>query len=174
MNRVDIKNRVLANLSIRVVMMIIIIGVGVLSCKDDKNSNGNNTEQPENNGSSNNGNNNGNNTVASYLAQFGLTEDDIKPAGFVSFEGPDGWLIKVNASENQFDNWAKKVFDKIKTISTDGKVYDQGYPTFKEEASLVNGATLYQWAYPYKGKTVEVDVTRGDTPTLYRIALHFQ
>ena len=112
-------------------------------------------------------------TVADYLAHFGLTEDDIKPTGFVSFEGPDGWLIKVNASENQFDIWAKKVFDKIKTISTDGKVYDQGYPTFKEEASFVNGGTLYQWAYPYNSKTVEVDITRGDTPTLYRITLHF-
>ncbi|MDR0840527.1 MAG: hypothetical protein LBN26_03975, partial [Christensenellaceae bacterium] len=49
-------------------------------------------------------------TVAGYLAQFGLTEDDIKAEGFTSFEGPNGWLIKVNASANQFDTWSKKVY----------------------------------------------------------------
>lgn len=114
-------------------------------------------------------------TVAEYLAQFGLTEDDIKAEGFSSFEGPDGWLIKVNAGEGHANSWGKKIFDGIESISDDGKVYDQGYPTFKDEASWADGGTLYQWAYLYNGKVVEVDVTPPvDTPTLYRIALHFQ
>lgn len=130
--------------------------------------NGNNTSAPNNNSGDTD-------TVAGYLAQFGLTEDDIKPNGFDSFEGPDGWLIKVNAGEGEANTWGKQIYDKIKSISDDGKVYDQGYPTFKDEASWSDNGTIYQWSYVYNGKTVEVDVTPPvDTPTQYRIALHFQ
>ena len=114
-------------------------------------------------------------TVAGYLAQFGLTEDDIKPDGFTSFENLDGWLIKVNAAEGNANAWGKEIYNKIIAISADGKIYDQGYPTFKDEAVWSDNGAIYQWAYTYNGKTVEVDVTPpGDTATQYRVALHFQ
>ena len=113
------------------------------------------------------------NTVAGYLAQFGLSEDDIKPEGFISFEGPEGWLIKINAGAGQFDAWSKKVFDKITAISTDRKVYEQGYPALgDDEAKWSAGILMFQWAYPYNGKVVNLDVSPGDTGT-YRFSIHF-
>ena len=112
------------------------------------------------------------NTVAGYLEQFGLTEDDVKADGFTSFEGPDGWLIKVNASAGQFDAWGKKVFDKTKSVSADGKCYTDMYPHDTDEKEWEDGAILFTWCYMYNSSKVTVEITMGDNDTTYRIAIH--
>ena len=113
-------------------------------------------------------------TVAGYLSQFGLTENDIKPDGFTSFEGPEGWLIKINAGANLFNDWSKKVYDKVKTISTDGKMYYEGYPSLgKEEAFWSADKILYQWAYLYNGKVVNLNLARDESGAVYHFSIHF-
>ncbi|MCL2038976.1 MAG: hypothetical protein FWG85_00935 [Bacteroidetes bacterium] len=164
------------NFNLRLVLIALAISLMFVACGGNKQQE-NAEATPENTGQETfvEENISDTKTVAGYIEQFGLTEDDIKPEGFVSFEGPDGWLIKINASEKQFDDWSKKVFNKIKTISTDGKVYQQGYPVLgKDEAEWSTGILMFQWAYPYNEKVVELEVLPGDIATVYRIALHFQ
>jgi len=115
----------------------------------------------------------GANTVAGYLAQFGFTEDGIKPDGFTSFDGPNGWLIKIYADADSFENWSKTIFGKVKSISADGKIYNEGYPSLDEdEAVWSEGGISFQWAYNYGGKVVNLTIVAGEDGTEYRFSIY--
>ena len=106
-------------------------------------------------------------TVASYLAQFGLTEDDIKPDGFVSSE-LNGIEVKFLGSNVPFvPEWYKKVFDTTKGISEDGKCYNDMYPFLEDEYELDASkaeamAFITSYSYKYNGKVVKIMISGGN------------
>jgi hypothetical protein len=133
------------------------------------------TSQPESTsiaGTTSNGNTTPNDSeatgeIAEFLALFGLTEDDIKPEGFVEFQelemsgtiGQAGvGFIKIvvdkdKTEEAQIKAWFQKVFDKMKSLSLDKKLYTN-YQKMDEEATLdkafaVSTMPGTKWAYSY-------------------------
>ena len=174
MVRLSIKNSVFANLSVRKIMMIIIIGLVVVSCKDGKNNGGS-----DDNGNGNNNGNNGNtNTVEAAFKQFGVDVDKIKPN--VAAAGNYETGNKVDATVYYRKAWyfeqsttdipdAKgleyntKMFNYIKSIAADGKCYtsytDSGGNNLQEIAEYDKGTALvwnYTWSYKYNGMWVDV------------------
>ena len=108
-------------------------------------------------------------TVAGFLTQFGLIETDLKPEG-----AGDGVMVDIsssrnratitwnmeNASADQENDWLKKVYDKTKALSTDGKVYVDGTDLTEEYIFVPLNRAAYEsdvnWVYSYNGKEVGV------------------
>jgi len=154
-------------------MLIIILSSSVMACNKTDNLGNDLSDSQDEVTTPNNATDIDTTTVSGYLSQFGLTEEDIKPDGFTSFEGPDGWLIKINAGEYNFDNWSKKVFDTVKSISTDSKIFNEGYPSLDQDEAIWSAGNIsFQWAYNYNGKVVNITVTFGDTSSVYRLSIH--
>ena len=175
MKKANLKNSVLANLSIRVMMMTIIIGLTVVSCKDGKNNGGS-----DDNGNGNNNGNNGNtNTVEAAFKQFGADVEKVKPN--VSTPGNYSSGNKVDESvyrriaayfeKSESDipaetglDYNTKMFNYTKSISTDGKCYTNYTDTedkgnIEEIASYDKGSGMiwnYTWSYKYNGMWVDV------------------
>ncbi|MDR0906744.1 MAG: hypothetical protein LBN00_11350 [Oscillospiraceae bacterium] len=117
-------------------------------------------------------------TVADFLELYGLTEDDIKPEGFIEFQEIEtkdnppkihsiGYIRiaadKDTTGEAQIKVWYEKIYGKMQELSTDGKIYSN-YITLDKESTL---EALYEnplwekfpgtmWAYPYKTSTDDV------------------
>ena len=113
-------------------------------------------------------------TLNGFLAQFGLTEDDLKPTeGFKSFDYTvtDGksyqGVVKVNMEWTDGANqksvmsaWVHKVYDKSVAVSDDGKAYTP-YTTdvyTLESGELTGGGLGTQWAWLYKGTSYWVTI----------------
>jgi len=79
-------------------------------------------------------------TVAGFLAVFGLTEDDIMPAHFISFDDPEmegrgdlgeldsGGFITINVdkdatTQEDINAWFETIYAKMPELSSDGKLY---------------------------------------------------
>ena len=108
-----------------------------------------------------------------------MTEDDIAPENFVEFSavdmdgstkagevGSSGFIkIKVDkdtTGDEQIRAWFEKIYEKMKSLSADGKVHDNFMVigTDKDEEfsleNLFNGPLWEKypgasWAYPYEG-----------------------
>jgi hypothetical protein len=114
--------------------------------------------------------------VAKVLSVGGLTESDIKPAGFDKFyparEEAIQFEMKTALDENQQKAWIKKIFDKCQKLSTDGKLYRSGYSGEKDGipyrdfdqryAEYVEQSELLAWAYPYNDKIIRFSISRDD------------
>ena len=112
-------------------------------------------------------------TVAGYLAQFGLSENDIKPAAFTSFElGDRSIFIKVSNNDD-LHNWFKQVYDKTKNIADEGKLYNDMFPYVEGEHTWnepTAGTIQVSWAYMYNGTTCRIQTiqeTGGYLLSLY-------
>ena len=108
-------------------------------------------------------------TVEGFLTQFGLAEMDLKPEG-----SGDGVMVDIsssrnratltwnmgNASAEQENDWLKKVYEKTKALSTDGKVYIDGTDLTEEYIFVPLNRAAYEsdvnWVYSYNGKEVGV------------------
>lgn len=128
-------------------------------------------------------------SVASFLNIYGMTEEDIKPENFVEFSnvtmedskkageiGSIGYIRiivdKDKTNNEQIKAWFEKIYAKMQTLSTDGKLHKNmltiGTENDKEVdlESLFNGPVWKSypgtmWAYPYKlsNKDVKVNVS---------------
>lgn len=104
-------------------------------------------------------------TLNGFLAQFGLTESDLKPAEhFASFDyrvtknkSYQG-TVTVNMDWGDLENdgaqkkaavskWMKQVYDRLLAVSDDGKAYK---PYTTEEFIFDDGVLVAQWAIYYK------------------------
>jgi len=108
-------------------------------------------------------------TVAGFLVQLNLTEADIKPEG-----AGEGQIIDISSSGNratinwnsgnataeQENDWLKRVYEKTKTISTDGKVYIDGTDLKEEFMFVPLNRAQYEsdmnWVFPYNGKVIGI------------------
>ena len=106
--------------------------------------------------------------ITKILSLGGLSENDIKPTGFVQslpFDD-DVFVVEVSAplGEERHKEWVKKIFDKCKQLSTDGKIYRAAYagntPSAYEYGDFDKrySTSTNEWAYPYKGKYISVSV----------------
>jgi hypothetical protein len=118
-------------------------------------------------------------TVAGFLALFGLTEADITPENFIEFgelktKGKVGsreysGLIEIAADkdatgEEQVNAWFQKFYDKLKGLSSDGKLYTD-YKTYDKESTLdaLFGSPLWgefpgaTWSYQYTSASGNID-----------------
>ena len=112
-------------------------------------------------------------TIAGFLAVFGLTEADITPAHFVSFDDPElegrgdlgeldsGGFITINAdkdatTQEDIDAWFEAMYAKMQELSSDGKLY-KNFQGTEEAAPLEDLMAASLWetmpggscAYPY-------------------------
>jgi len=113
-------------------------------------------------------------TAAGFVAQFGLSENDFMPDGFIAFERADKDLVRIKVSEDKFEDWSKAIYDKIKTISTDGRVYRQDRAPWLlgNESEWSAETNSFQWAYPYNGEIVNCSLVGPleglEAETVYR------
>ncbi len=131
----------------------------------------------------------GNLSVTSFLAPYGMTEADITPENFRSFEsvgtegkaGEAGYsgFIKINVDKDATDMedinaWFDKIYAKIQSRSDDGKIY-KNYLFDTEATSIEELKAGALWSvlpgfgpYFYKdtlsyGKSIVVFTARYDT-----------
>jgi uncharacterized lipoprotein YehR (DUF1307 family) len=128
--------------------------------------NGTSTETP--NVSSSTGNTNSKPTKEELLAQYGLTMEDLQPPGFIEMnawacEKNEGdFFIQVGEASRgaaEIEEWFKKVFGKLKSLSDDGKIYQD--PALTQEATYPSYnayITDKQLLYNYKGQKVYVEM----------------
>jgi hypothetical protein len=126
-----------------------------------KEDSGATTEKPDSNTSSKP-------TKEEFLASYGLTEDDLKPAGFIamnawSCEKNEGdFFIQVDEASlgvAEIEEWFIKVYDKLKSVSDDGKIYQD--PALTQEATYPSYnayITDKQLLFNYKGQKVYVEL----------------
>lgn len=155
--------------AIRSIAAIALLAVGFLACT------GKTKAQAENN----NGGNTGvevilaqaggqTSSINNILSLGGLSENDIKPEGFVRFVPFDEEEFGIETSEPLGEErqkvWVKKIFDKCKQLSTDGKIYRAAYagndPSMYENSYFERMYSRgdFTWAYPYNGKYICVIV----------------
>ena len=110
-------------------------------------------------------------TAAEFLAQFGLTEADIQPDGFISLDlisnEPDNGTVQIMADSRtpaQIRAWFMQIFNKQRAIADDRilhkthpfaeeKLWDFQDSEFATELEVQN-----DWSYVYAGHTVGVFV----------------
>ena len=104
--------------------------------------------------------NTGSMTKEEFLALFGLTEDDIRPGGFVNYE-IWGCTTKEGTVYIQIDEasgtsaivqeWFERMFEKIKQVSDDGKLHEFIGLDSEYVLPTAYGASVYtMFAYIYK------------------------
>jgi hypothetical protein len=106
--------------------------------------------------------------ITKVLSLGGLSESDVKPAGFVKFSPIDADEFKVETAEPLGEQgqkeWVKKIFDRCSQLSTDGKIYRAAYagdnPSAYEYGDFDKrySSSTNKWAYPCNGKYVSVSV----------------
>ena len=107
-------------------------------------------------------------TQEEFLASYGLTEDDLKPTGFIemnawSCEKNEGdFFIQVDEASRgvaEIEEWFTKVYDKLKSLSDDGKIYQDPALTQEAEYPSYNAfITDKQIWFNYKGQKVYVEL----------------
>jgi len=120
-------------------------------------------------------------TVAGFLSQYGLTEDDLRPEASSVAKLQDGDTVLFSASaqpnDEQRSAWLNKVAAKAKTLSDDGKLYAVGYAIGTSGAKEFDSSTIkpmgiYQFAFPYKGKAIVFTITAfGELDGVYSLAI---
>ncbi|MDR1892479.1 MAG: hypothetical protein LBQ48_05685 [Oscillospiraceae bacterium] len=113
-------------------------------------------------------NNSPNMTKEEFLALFGLSEDDIQPNGFANYEiwgciSNEGTVyIQIDEAGGVSENvqaWFEKIFDKIKQISDDGKLYNSlAFDTEYKLPTSYGKSAFSQFIYKYNGKGVVVNL----------------
>jgi len=105
-------------------------------------------------------------TKEEFLSFFGLDIDSIKPNGFTDIEiygcttkEGDVYLQVDEASitSENVQAWFEKMYDKIKQISDDGKLYDSFTFNTEYQLPISYGTMVYStFTYKYGGKGVLV------------------
>ena len=106
----------------------------------------NNTSAPANNSSAaNNSTADDTSTVAGFLSQFGLTEDNVKPEDSVSsaMNGHTSvnFAVSTASTKDQKIAWVKKVITAIKAAADDGKIYKDSKKTGQYDESVLETST---------------------------------
>jgi len=110
-------------------------------------------------------------TAAEFLAQFGLTEDDIKPEGFTGLDlisnEPDNGTVQIMAdtfTPAQIRAWFRQIFNKQRAIADD-RILHKTFPfaeeklwDFQDGEFMPDFEVQNDWAYIYAGRTVGVFV----------------
>ncbi len=108
-------------------------------------------------------------TIEEFLAQYELVKGDLEPSGFIemyawSCEGTEAtFYIEVDEgsrSEAEIEEWFIQVFDRLKAVSDDGKLYEDA--ALKVEAALPSSYNTFTTGkiimFPYNGKIVTVSL----------------
>jgi len=154
MTKTNIKNSVIA----------LAIGLIMVSCGGRNSNKQNGSSTPEKSQTTTTQTS----SVTKILSLSGLSENDIKPNGFVQYLPFDDNVFVIETSaplgEEQHKAWVKKIFDKCRQLSTDGKIYRAAYagntPSAYEYGDFDKRytASTNEWAYPYKGKYISVSI----------------
>jgi hypothetical protein len=139
---------------------------------------GTTTTPPADNTPDSTPNNNGGdtNTVAGYLAQFGLTEDDIKPENATEIKIQDGKLaiaVSSTLTADQKKVWYTKLYNAISGISTGGKVQNGSLVNItdiQEEVNKLVDAVTWNWMFPY-GSSSYNTITVVEGTTVWEISI---
>lgn len=126
------------------------------------------TVEPGGSGNTTAGNTSGKPTKEELLARYGLTMEDLQPPGFIEMnawacENDEGDFFiqvdEVSRSVAEIEEWFIKVFEKLKSLSDDGKIYQD--PALTQEATYPSYnayITDKQILFSYKGQKVYVEL----------------
>jgi hypothetical protein len=115
-------------------------------------------------------------TVAGYLAQFGLTEDDIKPENATEIKIQDGKLaitVSSTLTADQKKVWYTKLYNAISGISTGGKVKNGSLveiTNIQDEVNKLVDAVTWNWMFAY-GESSYNTITVIEGTTVWEISI---